>query len=88
MADVENIERVINLLRSHKCVNEQIDSETPMDQLEIDSVEMASFVLDLEEMFSILVTDEAFKKWIKVGDIAEYAEYYLEEYGNGKLNEM
>ncbi len=88
MAEVENLERVLNLLRVHTRANESFDSETPLDRLEIDSVGMASFVIDLEEAFSILVTDEAFNKWIKVGDIAEYLKGYLEEYGNGKLSEM
>ena len=88
MAELKNLESVIHLLRAHKCTNEQLDSETLIDQLEIDSIRMAGFVLNLEEEFSILVPDEAFKRWRKVADIANYVESYLEEYGPGDLSQM
>ncbi len=88
MAEIENLESVIHLLRASKCGREQVDSETPLDLLEMDSIQMAGFVMSLEDEFSIMVTDEAYQKWIKVGDITEYIEYYLEEYGDGKLSEM
>lgn len=88
MDELENIESVIRLLRAHKCANENLNSETLIDQLEMDSIHIASFILDLEEEFSILVSDEAFSNWIKVGDIAEHIDSYLEEYGSGDLSEM
>ncbi|MBW7996131.1 MAG: acyl carrier protein [Candidatus Glassbacteria bacterium] len=88
MAEHKNLESVIHLLRAHKCANEKIDAGTPIDLLEIESIRMADFVLSLEEEFSILVTDERFKRWTKVGDIADYIETYLEKYGTGELGEM
>ncbi len=88
MDKIENLESVIQLLRAHKCLIEKVDSDTPLDQLEMESIRMAGFVMELEEQFSILVTDEAYGKWIRVGDIAEYIDYYLEEYGDGRLGEM
>jgi acyl carrier protein len=88
MADIEFLEKVLHLLQVNKCKKERIDSETPLDQLEMDSIQMASLVIGLEDELGIMVTDEAYKKWIKVGDIVEYVEYYLEEYGDGELREM
>lgn len=88
MAGLENLESVIHLLRAHKCANEKLDAETPIDQLEIDSIRMTGFILSIEEEFDILVTDEAFGRWMKVGDIAEYIALYQEEYGTGELHEI
>jgi acyl carrier protein len=88
MGEIENLESVFHLLRVNKCENEQLDSETPLDQLGMDSIQMAGLVIGIEDEFSIMVTDEAFQKWMKVGDVAEYIQYYLEEYGDGKLSEM
>ena len=88
MPDPRTMDGVMQLLRVHKCANERLEPETLMDQLEMDSVHLAGFMLDLEEQYRILVPDEEFKRWIKVGDIAEYIEKYTEEYGGGDLSEM
>ena len=88
MPDRGTIDGVIQMLRAHRCVIERLEPETLMDQLEMDSIHLAGFMIDLEEQYRILVPDEEFKRWIKVGDIAEYIEKYTEEYGGGDLSEM
>ena len=42
--------------------------------LELNSLELAEFILTCEEEFKISIRDEDLKKLICVGDIAEYLE--------------
>ena len=88
MADLENLDGVIQLLKANKCMNQTLRAETLIEELEMDSIHMAGFLLDLEEQYRIMVTDEEFQRWIKVGDIAEYIDKFAEEYGAGDLSEM
>jgi acyl carrier protein len=88
MADIENMEIIIQMLRANKCVNSKLDEDMLLDDLEMDSIHMAGFLLDMEERFRLYVPDEEFKRWIKLGDIADYVDKFMEEYGSGDLREM
>jgi acyl carrier protein len=88
MADLENMDGVVHLLKANKCMNQTLRAETLIEELEMDSIHMAGFLLDLEEQFRIVVPDEEFQRWIKLADIAEYIERFSGEYGSGDLSEM
>ena len=88
MPDPEIMDAIVQMLRTHKCANESLRAETPIEELQIDSIQMTGFVLDLEERFRIMVPDEEFKSWITVGDIAGYIDKFIENYGTSDLSEM
>lgn len=48
--------------------------ETPIVHLNIDSMEIAYLVLELEQEFAIDVPDDDFQKFRTIGDIVAYAE--------------
>ncbi|HLA41694.1 MAG TPA: hypothetical protein VJ417_16945 [Candidatus Glassbacteria bacterium] len=88
MSDPEYLDRVIKLLRANQCRNEHLDGYTRIDQLEIDSVHLTRFLLDLEKELQILVPDEARVPWVCVADIADYAEKYRVDFGGEGLREL
>jgi acyl carrier protein len=88
MSDLEDLQRITELLRARKCANERLDGSTPLDELEFSSIQYTSFLMDLEEEFGVLVSDEARNRWLKLEDIADFIEEYREVYGMGEVGEM
>jgi len=88
MSDPDYLNIVIGLLKTNRCLNEKLDATTRLDQLEVDSMHLTRFLMDLEKEMRILVPDEVWVKWVSVADISDYVEKYKVEYGDGELQEM
>ncbi|HUU30114.1 MAG TPA: phosphopantetheine-binding protein [archaeon] len=87
MTHEEILESVIQLLQSNKCNYENVNGETRIEELAGDSLVLTSFLLDLEERFGIVATDEIWLKWNKIGDLINYIAGFLEEYSSINLSE-
>lgn len=72
-------EKIKNLLVEELNINEDsISMETELVKgLEMNSLELAEFVLTCEERFDIVIKDEDLKKLMTVGDIVTYVEKSL-----------
>lgn len=88
MSETEDLQRIIELLRARKCANDNLTGDTPLDELEFNSIQYTSFLMDLEEEFGVLVSDEARERWLKLEDIAEFIDEYRQVYGTGGVGEM
>ena len=88
MADQEILEDVIQVLKTNRCPLENIDAETRIEDLELDSVGLTRVLMDLEDRFSILVADQTWVRWQNIGDVVKYIASYQEEFGDFKLTEM
>jgi len=88
VADQEILEDVIQVLKTNRCPLENIDAETRIEDLELDSVGLTRVLMDLEDRFSILVADQTWVRWQNIGDVVKYIASYQEEFGDFKLTEM
>jgi len=72
-------EKIKNLLIEELSINEDsIGMDTALvKDLEMNSLELAEFVLTCEEHFGIVIKDEDLKKLTTVGDIVSYVEKSL-----------
>jgi acyl carrier protein len=69
-------EKVKSLLVENMGIDEKLitpDAKLIAD-LELNSLELAEFILSCEEEFKISIKDEELKKLVCVGDIADYLE--------------
>ena len=69
-------EKVKNLLAEHMGIDRNLitlDAKLIKD-LELNSLELAEFILTCEEKFGVSIKDEDLKKLITVNDIVEYLE--------------
>ena len=82
------LEGVIHQLTANGCKLESITGETTVEELEMDSLHQTFFLLDLEESFNILVTDQTWALWLKVGDITAYIEEYRLKFGLTDFKEL
>ena len=69
-------EKIKNLLVEHMGVERNLITPEArlIKDLELNSLELAEFILTCEEEFRISIKDEDLKKLVSVGDIAEYIE--------------
>ena len=88
MSETPVLADIIRLLQNNKCLLQNINEGTMIENLEIDSVMLTSFLMELEEQFNLLVTDEIWSKWKKVGDIVSYIIEFQQEYSGLKLSEL
>jgi acyl carrier protein len=88
MDNEEILKEVIHVLKSSRCPLENIDAETRVEDLELDSIELTKLLMDLEDHFSILVPDQTWAKWQNIGDVIEYISNYQKEFGGLNLKEM
>ena len=88
MADQEILKEVIQVLKSNRCPLENVNAETRIEDLELDSVKLTKVLMDLEDHFSIIVADQTWVKWKNIGEIIQYISKYQEEFGEIKLTEM
>ena len=82
------LEGVIHQLKANGCKLESVDGETAIAELEMDSLHLTMFLLDLEDSFKILVTDQIWAQWLRVSDIAAYTEQYRLKFGLANLKEL
>lgn len=88
MSETPVLADVIRLLQNNRCQLQNINEGTMIENLEIDSVMLTSFLIELEEQFNLLVTDEIWSKWKKVGDIVSYVIEFQQEYSTVKLSDI
>ncbi len=88
MSEIPILADVIRLLQNNRCPLQKIDEQTMIENLEIDSVMLTSFLIELEEQFNLLVTDGIWSKWKKVGDIVSYIIEFQQEYSTVKLSDI
>jgi len=88
VVDQEILKELISILKSNRCPLEKIDAETRIEDLELDSVGLTKVLMDLEDHFSILVTDQTWVKWQDLGEVVEYISNYRKEFGQMNLTEM
>ena len=88
MVDEDILKEVIQVFESNSCPLKNIDAETMIENLELDSIELTKVLMDLEERFSIYVPDQAWSKWQNIGDLIEYISNYQQEFGGLNLKEM
>jgi acyl carrier protein len=66
-------ERLKKLIVEHMgCEDDEITLETTSDDLGMDSLDMAEFVMSVEDEFDIDVTDDEALSWGTVGGVVEY----------------
>jgi len=88
MVDDDILKEVIQVFKSNRCPLENIDAETMIENLELDSIELTKVLMDLEDRLSIYVPDQAWGKWQNIGDLVEYISNYQQEFGGLNLKEM
>lgn len=88
MVDEDILKEVIQVFESNSCPLENIDAETMIENLELDSIGLTKVLMDLEERLSIYVPDQAWGKWQNIGDLIEYISNYQQEFGGLNLKEM
>ncbi|MGE4484379.1 MAG: acyl carrier protein [Oscillospiraceae bacterium] len=73
------LERVIKTLASQLSLDEKdIRSETDIiEDLGADSLDLAELMMNLEEEFGIVITDEAVSELHTVQDVADFVEKYI-----------
>ncbi|MCL2816099.1 MAG: acyl carrier protein [Oscillospiraceae bacterium] len=69
-------EKIKNLLIENMGIDETLITPEAklIADLELNSLELAEFILTCEEEFKISIKDEDLKKLVCVGDIADYVE--------------
>ena len=88
MVDEDILKEVIKIIKSNQCPLENIDAETRIEDLELDSIVLTKVLLELEDNFSILGPDQTWVKWQNIGDVIEYILNYQQEFGGLNLKEM
>lgn len=88
MVDEDILKEVRQVFKSNSCPLENIDAETMIGNLELDSIELTKVLMDLEDRFSIYVPDQAWGGWQNIGDLIEYISKYQQEFGGLNLKEM
>lgn len=88
MGNEEILKEVIHVLKNSPCPLENIDAETRVEDLELDSIDLTKVLMDLEDHFSILVPDQTWTNWQNIGDVTEYISNYQKEFGGLNLKEM
>ncbi|MCE5270347.1 phosphopantetheine-binding protein [bacterium] len=68
---------LVSLLRQNRCRLETIGTGTSIQALGLDSVRLTACLMELEELFKVLVPDQEWGKWNTLGDILDYIEEYL-----------
>ena len=73
------LERVIKTLASQLSLEEKdISAETDiMEDLGADSLDLAELMMNLEEEFGIVITDEAVSNLHTVQDVVDFVEKYI-----------
>ena len=63
-------------LEANRCQVCDLSSDTRLEELEMNSVELTCALLEIEDHFQVLVPDETWNAWQMLGDIVNYiAEY-------------
>lgn len=88
MVDEDILKEVIQVFESNSCPLENIDAETMIENLELDSIGLTKVLMDLEDQFSIYVPDQAWGGWQNIGHLIEYISNYQQEFGGLNLKEM
>lgn len=88
MIKEEILKELIHVLKTNNCPLENIDAETRIEDLELDSLGLTKALMDLEDNFSIFVPDQTWVKWQNIGEIIEYISNYQDEFGDLNLKEM
>ena len=64
------------LLKANGCQVENLSKDTRLKELGMSSVHLTSALLELEDHFEVLVSDETWTAWQTIDDIVNYiAEY-------------
>ncbi len=64
------------ILEANGCHVSNLSIDTRLEELEMDSLELTTALLEIEDRFQILVPDETWTAWQMLGDIVNYiAEY-------------
>ncbi len=88
MVDEDILKEVIQVFESNSCPLENIDAETMIENLELDSIGLTKVLMDLEDQFSIYVPDQAWGGWQNIGDLIKYISNYQQKFGGLNLKEM
>lgn len=72
-------ERLKKLVEESGTEKKDIRMETKIEELDLDSVNLTSLLLDIEEQFNVLVTDEIWVEWEYLRDVIEYVDQYLSD---------
>ena len=64
------------ILEANGCRVSNLSTDTRLEELEMNSVELTTALLEIEDHFQVLVPDETWSLWQMLGDIINYiAEY-------------
>jgi len=64
------------LLQASGCQLTNLGMDTRVEELGMDSIELSMLLLDIEDHFKVLVSDEIWTGWQVIGDVLDYiAEY-------------
>jgi len=64
---------------------QQVDASMSLDELKVDSLEKLALAMDLEDQFSIDISDEAIEDFSTVGDFITHLEKAVAESTNDSL---
>jgi len=67
-------DKIKNLLIEKFNIEDEITPDTALNDLGINSIELADLILDCEDDLGIEIDDEVIHKFVTVGDIADYLE--------------
>ena len=68
------IERLREVVEGSLDFKEEVNKDTLISSFEMDSLDSAEFIIELEEEFDVSIPDNAFITWKNVGDIIKYLE--------------
>lgn len=68
------LEQIAEVLRESHGIEDKITSNTNFRQLGLDSLEMAEFIIELEEIFGIDLPDDDMKKMFTIADAIRYVD--------------
>ena len=72
----EFFKEIKRILESNGCQVSNLSTDTRLEELEMNSVELTTALLEIEDHFQVLVPDETWRLWQMLGDIVNYiAEY-------------
>ncbi|MCY4340370.1 MAG: acyl carrier protein [Gammaproteobacteria bacterium] len=75
--------KVLGLIARHAEENAGIDLDTPVDELDIDSLAMFEIVYELEESFAVELDEAMLNNMATVRDLADSIRRELENSGRG-----
>ena len=68
------LEQVQKIFKEKYGKEELIDENTKIEDLGLDSLDLAELAFHLEDEFGIEVDDEDMKSFVTIGDVIEYAK--------------